>query len=774
MRKRLIKFVLFFSLIGMQVWFLFLTFQYTYYGIQLQRNDQFEWRINFFQIEHIRSDLDLRLGDKIVQVNDRDPNDDKLVRKWGIIEQAESITISRDNKELHIILTDKVQPAFDYISLFGELFSLCISFLIYWKIPNSKSARLLSLAFLITGIIFMCIPPSARGDILAKVLISDLVTILPLVFLHFLILFFEEKSAIKLPLKFLTYLYGIMLLPFIGRFIFFTPLDTYDLYNVDYFCVLLFFLFGFLLNVGMLGYVFFKYRHNNSSIQAIIQLVWFALFISTAPLVFLSFIPILFLGVPIVKPLYTGYFIVFFPISFTYMIVTKQLIDIHVLLRRILYTTLISMVPSGIIVLLIALIFSKEANLKTLSFSFLFILTTISFLLYLLEYFVTKLDVIMFPKKFYLQLSLKKIARNLRTITNFRELKDIILVDIVSTLNIYGGAIVFQYPHSIEAIGEGVLDLEEIEQYLREDRLDDSRYSIFVINQNEDYACYLVTTRKKTNTLLSMEERQWLSLIISYLAVSLENIYLIRKLTMKLHDLASQIPNEQAGQDFVWLRKSLFELQEQERYRIATDLHDTTMQDILLIRRRLISFIENNEDRQQVLQAIKHLDLVNESLRQSCFELNPHLLQNIGLIETIQATLDLDIGLNEYETHFHVEGSMIIESMDIDIKKHIFRIFQELMHNAKKHSSATKVTINLAVIESYLILFYKDNGVGLDPQALAKDKRLRTIANSGFGLEQMKSRVLHLNGHMDLQSDKGSGVELTIRIPIPNQEGRAV
>ncbi|SDM85237.1 two-component system, NarL family, sensor histidine kinase ComP [Paenibacillus sp. yr247] len=774
MRYTVFKLLLLFSLIGMQVWFLFLTFHYSYYGIQLQRNEQFEWRISSFQFENTRINLGLQLGDKIIRVNDKDPNEDMTVRKWATIEQANSITISRNNQEIRITLSDKVQPAFDYISLFGEILSICISFLIYLKIPNSKSARFLSLVFLITGVIFMCIPPSARGDSLSKVLISDLVTIVPLVFLHFLILFFKEKSAIQLPTKFLTYLYGIMLLTFIGRFIYFSSLDTYDLYNLDYFCVLLFFLFGLLLNVIMFIHVFFKYRRENSSIQAIIKLVWFALFISAAPLAFLSFIPILVRDKPLVEPLYTGFFMLFFPISFSYMIVTKQLYDINILLRRILYTTLISMVPSAIIIVLIAFIFNTEANFQTLLFSFLFILTIISFLLYLLEYFVTKLDVIMFPRKYYLQLALKKIARNLRTIKSFRELKDIILVDIVSTLNVYGGAIVFQYQNSIESIGEGDLDLEEIEQCLRDGQLDDSTYSVFEINQNEEYACYLVTTRKKTNTLLSLEERQWLNLIISYLAVSLENIYLIRKLTMKLHELASQIPNEQAGQDFVWLRKSLFELQEQERYRIAADLHDTTMQDILLIRRKLISYIEHNEDRQQVLQAIKHLDLVNESLRQSCFELNPHLLQNIGLIQTIQATVDLDIGLNEYETHFHVEGSTVIESMDMEIKKHIFRIFQELMHNAKKHSKASKVTIKLAVIESYLCLFYKDNGVGLDPQALAKDKRLRTIANSGFGLEQMKSRVLHLNGHLELQSNKGSGVELTIRIPIPNQEGSAV
>ena len=109
----------------------------------------------------------------------------------------------------------------------------------------------------------------------------------------------------------------------------------------------------------------------------------------------------------------------------------------------------------------------------------------------------------------------------------------------------------------------------------------------------------------------------------------------------------------------------------------------------------------------------------------------------------------------------------MIERLDIDIKKHIFRIFQELMHNAKKHSNASNVIIKLTVVENYLRLFYKDDGIGIDPQALAKDKRLLTIANSGFGLEQMKSRVLHLNGHLELLSDKGSGVELTIRIPIP-------
>ena len=394
-----------------------------------------------------------------------------------------------------------------------------------------------------------------------------------------------------------------------------------------------------------------------------------------------------------------------------------------------------------------ALFSNKLHLLEKLFFSFLLILTIISFLLYLLEYFVTKLDPIMFPYKYHLQNALKKIALNLRTIKSFRELKEIILVDIVNTLQVEGGAIVFKYHNEIETISEGKLDLVNLKQALGADALDDSVYSLFEINQNEEYASYLITTKKKNNTLLGLEESQWLGLIISYLAVSLENLYLIRKLTLRLHDLASQIPNEHTARDVVWLRKSLFELQERERFRIATDLHDTTLQDILLIKKSLIAYMDTGEDRQELTGIVKHLDLVNDSLRQSCFELNPYLLQRIGLIKTIEAAIELDVGSNNFETSFLFEDAEEIESLDIEVKKHVFRIVQELVQNAKKHSNASKISLKLAVIDDYLSLFYSDDGVGMDVKTFESEGSFRTLANSGLGLDQMKSRIIYLNGH---------------------------
>ncbi|TXK73502.1 hypothetical protein [Paenibacillus sp. N3.4] len=331
------------SLITMQIWFLYVAFHYEYYGVELKRNSQHEWRISSFQSESIRLKLGLQVGDMIVKVNDNDPDKNALFKKWAMLTQLDTITVSRNGFEFQVPLIDKAQSSFDYISLFGEILCFFISFLIFLKIPNSRSARFLSLVFLITGTIFMCIAPSARSDSMAKVMISSLLIILPLVFLHFLILFFKEKNAIQLPSRFLYYLYSIAVVTFIVRLSYLTPLDTYSLYLIDYFFVLLFFLFGLLLNIGMFLYVYFKYRRDNSSIQAIIKIVWFALFISCSPLVFLSFYPILLNDRPLLEPLYTGFFIIFFPISFSYLIVTKQLYDINLILRRILYTTLLSL-----------------------------------------------------------------------------------------------------------------------------------------------------------------------------------------------------------------------------------------------------------------------------------------------------------------------------------------------------------------------------------------------------------------------------------------------
>jgi two-component system, NarL family, sensor histidine kinase ComP len=332
---------------------------------------------------------------------------------------------------------------------------------------------------------------------------------------------------------------------------------------------------------------------------------------------------------------------------------------------------------------------------------------------------------------------------------------------------VFGGAIVFKYPTEIELITEGSINLTTIENVLvaHDSNLDDSEYTVFPINYHEEYSSYLVMTRNKTNTHLNLEEKQWLGLIISYLAVSLENLYLIRKLNLKLHELAAQIPDEQAAEDFVWFRKIMFELQEKERVRIAMDLHDTTMQDLFFLKLKIEAFMKEytliEAGERKLTSIYDYIEIINSNLRQSCFELYPHLLQEIGLIETIRQVIEHEeIGF-PFKMQFITRGALNIVESGLEAKRHMFRIFQELLNNAKKHSNASKVKIELTFHDDYFYFNYEDDGVGfVEERAAAKE-----ISSSGNGIEQLKSRVIYLNGKFELETEKGKGVKMRIILP---------
>ncbi|WP_158606717.1 sensor histidine kinase [Paenibacillus ginsengarvi] len=401
---------------------------------------------------------------------------------------------------------------------------------------------------------------------------------------------------------------------------------------------------------------------------------------------------------------------------------------------------------------------------------FIIVLIIQTIVLFSVEHMYTRLERFMFPRKHLLQAALKKISKDLMSTFSFRELKDLILLDIVNTLQVYGGAIVFKYRDSTEIISEGEIHQAEIERLIGQAYPEEHPdLMCFEINRHEEYTSFLVMTRKKSNTRLGLEEVQWLNLIISYLAVSLENVYLIRKLTDKLNSLASHLPGEQGSSDFNWFRKLSFELQERERVRIATDLHDTTMQDLFFLKRKLKAIGEKHalspEVSDGIQSLIEYIEIINVNLRQNCFDLHPYLLQEIGLVRTIEKIVERESYSCPFQIRFDAVGVQMIERKDLEFKRHLFRIVQELLNNAKKHSEATLVSIRLTASMGYYVLHYRDDGVGFDPSKLAAPD----IGTSGVGMEQLRSRILHMGGHLELAAAQGSGVD--IRISFPMKEG---
>ncbi|MFK7693755.1 sensor histidine kinase [Paenibacillus sp. HJGM_3] len=372
-----------------------------------------------------------------------------------------------------------------------------------------------------------------------------------------------------------------------------------------------------------------------------------------------------------------------------------------------------------------------------------------------------------------MQKALRKISGDLGSISSFRQLKDIFLVDIVTSIQVYGGAIVLKYNDSLEIISEGTIEEDVVRRLIEanEYELENEMYSIFKINHHEEFTSYLIMTQKKTNTRLGLEEIQWLNLIVTYLSVGLENIHLVRKLTQQLQQWAAQLPDEHSAQDFVWFRKLMFELQEKERVRIATDLHDTTMQDLFFLKDRLLTLIDKytfrEEDKAHIRSLTDYIDVINSNLRQSCFELHPYLLKEIGLIPTIEKLVRFERAVSPFKLDFFTTQVAQIEDTDLETKRHLFRIVQELINNAKKHSQASHIRMVMRTTKGELHLDYEDDGVGFDERQIS----LPEVGSSGIGIAQMKSRVLFLNGRFEMTSGKGNGYKFQAIFPL--KEGRS-
>ncbi|MEK8126835.1 ATP-binding protein [Paenibacillus filicis] len=752
--------------LAVQAWCSFITFHYPYIGISIEQAAGKQWVIRELEQENIRAQLGLQVGDIVKLVDNKPPEESPSVQKWKMVEQARTLLISRDGQDAEIEIKVNSTTLGDMIPLVQEFVCLLMVVLLIVKARQSPSARLLAAVFLTMTIIYMSLGASVRGDALGKLLITGFMMMLPAVFVHFLVVFFKEKSNLILPVRSLKYWYAWGIAGLALRLLYFYPPTSYLVYRYSALISLCFFIAGFIYILGMLTFLYVQAKKASAPVMTIIVSIRTSFFLAFLPAICFSFLPSILTGSALIDARFTSSFILLFPISFAYLIASDQLYDIGLVCRRFLFACLLAVVPVSLFTGIYIFLFQQETKIGQVIFISTGAMIMVSLVLYAAEHGSTKLEPFLFPRKFMLQAALKKISRNLGTISKFRELKELILVDIVTTLQVSGSAIVFAYENEMEIIHEGEIDPDEIRELIGSSSLlEHPQYTCIEMNRHEAYTSFLVITRKKTNTRLAKEELQWLRLITSYLEVSLENVHLIRKLTYRLQQMASQLPQEHTAQDIQWFRKVMFDLQEEERVRIATELHDTTLQDLFFLKRRLSALADNGvrykEDQEPLRGLIHYVEMINESLRQSCFELNPYLLKEVGLLKTLNMYLEKEAYTTPFELEFRIGAEGAVEAGDLSAKQHLFRIVQELLNNAKKHSHATKVIFQIEEAAGMLRLRYEDDGVGFDEEGTAS----RQIGSSGMGLEQMRSRVLHMGGELTCITQKGSGTTFVITVP---------
>lgn len=198
--------------------------------------------------------------------------------------------------------------------------------------------------------------------------------------------------------------------------------------------------------------------------------------------------------------------------------------------------------------------------------------------------------------------------------------------------------------------------------------------------------------------------------------------------------------------------------QEEERKRIAQEMHDVLGQELLVIKNRAImglkSIADDSKEKKQLIQISESASSILKKVREISHNLRPPELDRLGLTETLRAIVT---NVSE-SSSFSVTG--IIDTIDGLIDKeneiNLVRIIQEALSNVVKYADAKEVTIEVNRTGEGITIRVKDDGIGFDKGTIAP----------GMGLAGISERVRILNGTASIHSEPGKGTVISIHIAL--------
>ena len=207
------------------------------------------------------------------------------------------------------------------------------------------------------------------------------------------------------------------------------------------------------------------------------------------------------------------------------------------------------------------------------------------------------------------------------------------------------------------------------------------------------------------------------------------------------------------------LNERLMKAQEEERVRIAGELHDGVLQRITSLSLRLgtatLELPPNSEPQAEVREVEKDLIEVGAEIRQLSHELHPAVLQEAGLPAALSSYCEEFSKLRGIPIDYQADEC--VEELSPGAALCIYRIAQEALGNVAKHAKAKQVKVRLTRSDGRVCLVVSDDGVGFNCDGTGKA--------GGLGLINMRERVRQLNGTFEFDSKPGRGT--TVRVEIP-------
>jgi two-component system, NarL family, sensor kinase len=199
--------------------------------------------------------------------------------------------------------------------------------------------------------------------------------------------------------------------------------------------------------------------------------------------------------------------------------------------------------------------------------------------------------------------------------------------------------------------------------------------------------------------------------------------------------------------------------QENERRRVAGDLHDSIGAMLSTIRVSLITHAKKHKgDEESIQESKKMLDDTIESVRRISRDLMPSTLEKFGLTQAVKEMCERFQGTAGIPIVFEEEGDTPSLSKNRELM--IFRIVQELLNNALKHAEADFIKVTFQN-ESQLRVVVEDNGKGFNPEEHKSDR----TPGKGLGLFNIENRARLVGATIDFSSPVVHGSKIVLNIP---------
>lgn len=202
---------------------------------------------------------------------------------------------------------------------------------------------------------------------------------------------------------------------------------------------------------------------------------------------------------------------------------------------------------------------------------------------------------------------------------------------------------------------------------------------------------------------------------------------------------------------------AVFQAQEEERRRIAKELHDGVGQTISAVKlnyQSLSQKIDQPELMSDFRKVEKMLENAGTEVRNISHQMIPKELEQFGLVAAVEGMLSLN--LENAPVQYQFEHSGFSERIGSQIELVLFRVLQELVSNVIKHSKASQLTVQLVKLKTHVVMNVSDNGIGFDVERKEKN---------GIGLLNIASRIDAIKGNLHYESASG-GTTVTIRTPL--------